>query len=163
MDKLNKLSLPATILIASIILGGFYYASEVNKQKSIKKQQQIKIEQERQDQLTEELKEQQDKEEAEQALNACIADAEQRYSDQWYGECKSRGELTSRCISLHETTFDEYAKKNNIPQDKRLEALLAFYKEKDECSCRLPTSIANNISDYRDGLKNECFKKYPQN
>ncbi len=31
-DKLNKLTLPATILIASIILGGFYFASQVNKQ-----------------------------------------------------------------------------------------------------------------------------------
>ena len=39
MDKINKLTLPATILIASIILAGFYYASEVNKQKSIEKQQ----------------------------------------------------------------------------------------------------------------------------
>lgn len=33
MDK-NKLVLPITILLASIILGGFYYASEINKQKS---------------------------------------------------------------------------------------------------------------------------------
>ncbi len=45
IDKINKLSLPTTILIASIILGGFYYASQVNKQRSIEEQQQIKIEQ----------------------------------------------------------------------------------------------------------------------
>lgn len=38
MEKLNKLSLPATILIASVILGGFYYASEVNKQRLIEAQ-----------------------------------------------------------------------------------------------------------------------------
>ena len=43
MDKLNKLSLPATIIIASLILGGFYFASQVNKQKSIERQQGIKI------------------------------------------------------------------------------------------------------------------------
>ncbi len=49
MEKLNKLSLPAVILIASIVLGGFYYASQLNKQQSIEKQQQIKIEQERQE------------------------------------------------------------------------------------------------------------------
>ena len=36
MEKLNKLSLPATILIASIILGGFYYMSQANKQRGIK-------------------------------------------------------------------------------------------------------------------------------
>ena len=39
--------MPATILIASVILGGFYYASEVNKQKSIERQQEIKLEEER--------------------------------------------------------------------------------------------------------------------
>lgn len=46
MDKINKLSLPATILIGSIILGGFYYASEANKQSSIERQQQVKAVQE---------------------------------------------------------------------------------------------------------------------
>ncbi len=39
MDKINKLTLPTTILIASVILGGFYYASQVSEQKSIEKQQ----------------------------------------------------------------------------------------------------------------------------
>ena len=43
MDK-SKLVLPITILLASIILGGFYYASQVNKQKSIERQQAVKIE-----------------------------------------------------------------------------------------------------------------------
>ena len=38
--KLNNLSLPAVILIASIILGGFFYATQVNKQSSIERQQQ---------------------------------------------------------------------------------------------------------------------------
>jgi hypothetical protein len=42
MDK-NKLILPVSILLGCIILGGFYYVSEVNKQKSIEKQQQIEL------------------------------------------------------------------------------------------------------------------------
>lgn len=42
MDKINKLILPITILIASIILGGFFYASQINKQKSIERQQILK-------------------------------------------------------------------------------------------------------------------------
>jgi hypothetical protein len=40
MDK-TKFILPITILLGCIILGGFYYASETNKQQSIEKQQQI--------------------------------------------------------------------------------------------------------------------------
>ncbi len=43
MEKLNKLSLPAVILIASIILGIFIFASQVIKQRSIEKQQQIEL------------------------------------------------------------------------------------------------------------------------
>ena len=38
-----KLNLPVAILLASIIFGGFYYATQVNKQKSIEKQQELKI------------------------------------------------------------------------------------------------------------------------
>lgn len=38
-----KLTLPVTILLGCIILGGFFYASQVNKQKSIERQQQIEL------------------------------------------------------------------------------------------------------------------------
>ena len=47
-DKINKLTLPATIIIASLILGGFFYASQVNKQQSIERQQEIKLQEDRQ-------------------------------------------------------------------------------------------------------------------
>lgn len=43
MEKINKLSLPVTIVIGAFILGGFYYASQVSKQNSIEKQQQIEL------------------------------------------------------------------------------------------------------------------------
>lgn len=42
MDK-NKLILSISILVASIILGGFFYASQVNKQQSIERQQEIEL------------------------------------------------------------------------------------------------------------------------
>lgn len=54
--NINKLSLPVTILIASIILGGFYYASQAYKQKSIERQQENAIEQKKQEQLVEQEK-----------------------------------------------------------------------------------------------------------
>jgi hypothetical protein len=46
MDKLSKLSLPTTIILASLILGGSFYATQVNKQTSIEKQQQIELQDE---------------------------------------------------------------------------------------------------------------------
>lgn len=60
MDKINKLSLPAVIIIASIILGGFYYASQVSKQKSIERQQEVKLQE---DKRVERTKAEQDKKE----------------------------------------------------------------------------------------------------
>lgn len=42
MDK-HKLVLPISILLGCIILGGFFYASQVNKQQSIERQQQIEL------------------------------------------------------------------------------------------------------------------------
>lgn len=42
--KLNQLSLPATILVGCVILGGFYYATQTSKQNSIERQQQSELE-----------------------------------------------------------------------------------------------------------------------
>lgn len=44
-----KITLPITIIISSIILGVFYYTSQISKQKSIERQQRIKIEQKQKD------------------------------------------------------------------------------------------------------------------
>ena len=180
-DKLNKLTLPATIIIASLILGGFYFGSQVNKQRSIERQQQIKIETEKQDQLAEELKEQQVKEEAEQALNTCIANAERNYSDRWHKECKAQGKLTNKCIDIKELSYDEYLKKYgltseeyvkqrsltpadpNDPASVRLSATLDYiFKRPDECSCRLLVSTADRFNESLEKDKAECFKRYPQ-
>lgn len=68
MDEINKLSLPAVILIASIILGSFYYASELNKQKSIERQQDIKIVEEKRMEETKQLN-----------LTWCLAGANTEY------------------------------------------------------------------------------------
>lgn len=151
MEKFNKLSLPAVILIASIVLGGIFFASQVTKQRSIERQQQTK-----------ELKEQEAKQQAEQALNTCLADADTSYSNQWYRECKSQGKLTNRCISLHDMTFDEYAKEKNIPDGLSFAAFKDFLKEKDDCSCRLPLDNADRINKILQNDKDECFKRYSQ-
>lgn len=45
IDK-NKLGLSVAIVLGCLILGGFFYAIQINKQKSIEKQEQIKLIQE---------------------------------------------------------------------------------------------------------------------
>ena len=52
MEKINKLTMPTTVLLASIILGGFYYASQISKQNSIERQQRLEMnEKEKKDSL----------------------------------------------------------------------------------------------------------------
>ena len=46
--KISKFTLPLTILVASVILGGFIYATQVIKQKSIEKQQGITLQENQQ-------------------------------------------------------------------------------------------------------------------
>lgn len=176
MEKFNKLSLPAVILIASVILGGFIFTTQVIKQQSIERQQEIKIQEERKDQLKKGLKEQQAKEEAEQALNTCIDTAESNYSNRWHRECKAQGKLTSRCIDIQELSFDDYLKKYNLSIDEykaqrnitddltKIGAILDYLERRDdECSCRL--SISSYVDRFNESLekdKTECFKRYPQ-
>ena len=79
MDK-HKLILPISILLGCIILGGFYYTSQVNKQQSIERQQQIKL---LEDRRVEEAKSAlQDK------LNSCLAAADS-YNDARYQDWKN--------------------------------------------------------------------------
>ena len=59
MDK-HKLIFPISILLGCIILGGFFYVSQVSKQKSIEKQQQIELQAK---QIELEIKTEQDKKE----------------------------------------------------------------------------------------------------
>ena len=126
MDKLNKLSVPATIIIGCLILGGFYYLSEANKQKSIERQQQMKIENERQQRLAKELKEEQSKE----TLDNCIASAKKRYLD-----AEQRGRIHN----------DEYCKGKPLSEAKScsiviMEALAILQEQErqdiDDCSKR---------------------------
>lgn len=182
MEKFNKLSLPAVILIASIVLGGLFYASQVSKQRSIEKQQQIKIEQEKQDQLAKDIKEQQAKEEAEQALNTCIDTAGSNYYDSWHKECKAQGKLTSKCIDIKELSFDDYLKKYGLTTEEYVKqrnltpsdpdnsisvflSAIRDYRTResgDECSCRLLVSTADRVNESLEQDKAECFKRYPQ-
>jgi len=151
MKKLNKLSLPTTILIAGIILGGLYYASQVSKQKSIEKQQQVKIEQE-----------QEAKEEAEQALNLCLDWVVLEHMDRWNRECNRLNKLTGRCKSLYEMTDMEYKAELNNTSLTSEQIHVLFLAEKTECSCPLPAYLADDINDDKDTSRAECFKRYPQ-
>jgi hypothetical protein len=47
MKPINNLSLPASILLAGIVIGGFYFTSQISKQRSIEKQQMTELAEQR--------------------------------------------------------------------------------------------------------------------
>lgn len=67
----NKIIIPISILLASIILGGFFYASQVNKQNSIERQQEMKIAEDRR--IEEANREQEKKEYIAKRKNECYS------------------------------------------------------------------------------------------
>jgi threonyl-tRNA synthetase len=76
MNKINKLSPSATILVGCVILGGFYYATQITKQNSIERQQQIELDTKRQKEASEKL----DK-------MFCVSEAEERATEQYKEIC----------------------------------------------------------------------------
>lgn len=158
MEKLNKLSLPAVILVASVILGGFYFASQIAKQMSIEKQQQITIEQEKQEQLVKELNEQQAKEEAERKarlntllLDACFEDARANYEANWANSCKIEAQEIS-------TGYQ-----NCINSGSSASICKSIWGTADaSADCSLPTATAQRWDETHQKARDECFKKYPQ-
>ena len=99
MEKINKLSLPATIIIACVILGGFYYASQVNKQKSIEKQQQIELQAKTDAEQKAKAEADVQKQLNATFLDACLSDADDNYNANWDANCKTSGinKKTSGC------------------------------------------------------------------
>ena len=87
MEKFNKLMIPVTILLACIILGGFYYATEASKQASIERQAQAELQQKQDEQQA--LVDQNNKVAAEKAM--CVSEAQQNAEDLNTSSC-ARGD-----------------------------------------------------------------------
>lgn len=148
-NNLLVVAISASLLIVSSSLG-YYYVFYIPKKDAQKIEQQN-------------LENQQQKEEGDsrqRSLSLCLSQADQNYHDNWNSECKSQGKLSDSCIKLLDMTFDEYADKNDIPSDKRLDAIDEFYNKRDECSCRLSFTHSDRIDGWKEKEKDECYKKF---
>lgn len=76
----RKLALPITIILGCLVLGGFYYATQVNKRESIERQQQLELDAKSEQ---EKIKAEQDKKEyLADRKNDCL-DIYKTESDKW--------------------------------------------------------------------------------
>ena len=149
MDK-NKLILPITILLASIILGGFYYASQLSKQQSIEKQQQIEIEQEKQEQIARDFEEQKEEDQAE---------AQAQLNSQLLKNCLNEADnsLESSFIALCKDDIRVSGGNNETCLNGTLDIKISFMT-----ASNLYNPLFKRILEKREKDKANCFKEYPQ-
>ena len=100
MDK-HKLILPISILLGCIILGGFFYASQINKQRLVERQLEIKLQEDRQ---VEEAK-QTEVVMKKQALENCLKNADDNYQANFESYCISEGR-GANCQSIKRYNAD---------------------------------------------------------
>ena len=93
----EKITLPIAILLSAIILAGGFYAVQYNKQQSIERQQQIKIEQEK-------VKEKQ--------LNECLQIINVNPCGEFFGDIAERYNLCNpkeKMKELKDECFKKYS------------------------------------------------------
>ena len=172
---MKKIILPISILLASVILGGFYYATQANKQESIERQQEMKIEAEK-EQKEEELeikekeiglkKEKMDKEETKKRENElkkeeCIKKAKDHASSTWTLRCRN-----NKILSNNKELLKDIEKAENNPDDTYYKELLAKIKKEEITKydkCALPKSLNEDIiEDNRKDIE-QCNELYGKN
>lgn len=111
MDK-NKLILPITILLGCIILGGAFYAVQINKQKSIEKQQTLKMEEDRR--IAE------SKAEEDRRIAAVRAELDEKEFD---------AKRKSDCLAIYKTENDKWTNVRGWRYDESTDGCYIRYKD----------------------------------
>ena len=118
-----------------------------------------------------EKKANQDKVDQKMFLSRCLSDAHALYRERWDNECEYLGEITDECkdvinldlsgyLEKHNLTLDEYAELRGVELDE-LGLFFNYSDWKRNCSCRLSQTTADNFNEYKGGLEDRCYKKYP--
>lgn len=176
---MKKLIYPITAIICCVVLGASFMFVQINKQNSIERQQQLQIEREEKAEqaqiereekakeakkIEEQLKleaEETKKKEARQALDNCLANEHNIYSEAWSDKCEELGKLSNECINLRKMTVDEYIDTNLKDDKTKIDLIFEYYDKKKECSCSLFEYQYKVIEERYEKGKDECFKKNP--
>ncbi len=118
MEK-SKLILPISIIIASIILGGVFYATQINKQESIERQQRVELDAKA---LQDETKQEQDHKEYVASRKTACFDIYNKEKDNWNNITGNEYvERTDTCYVIYKSQQGEWDGKicdDYLPGDK---------------------------------------------
>ncbi|HBA36527.1 TPA: hypothetical protein DCZ15_01480 [Candidatus Falkowbacteria bacterium] len=134
MDK-KKLILPISIIFACVIIGGFIYASQVNKQASMERQQLVKIETDKEI----------EKSKLEMEKRKYIAD---RKND---------------CLNIYEAETKKWGNVNTWRYDEASDKCFIVYKEDkikswSECDELYPLNSTNSLDSLSDETMNDIMR-----
>lgn len=150
MSKVNSYAIPVSIIVAAFVVGGFYYLSEIRKQRHIDEVRQS------------------ESEKAAFLLSNCTGRVKEAFIEKWYDACSSLSLLPKECLNIRVMPLKEYAKLNNVYPDspdtqlKWADYVIEVLAKREKCSCRLPTSIADRLNGLEKEAREECYRKYPQ-
>lgn len=110
LRSINKLSLPATILIASIIFSVSYYASQATKQNSIERQQRLELQAK---------KDQEDEVKLQQAYDSlyksqCVSEAEQSAQDLYKANCTYDCKEGQFYVANYDSAYDRCLQRKGL-------------------------------------------------
>ncbi|MEK7124722.1 MAG: hypothetical protein AAB877_03545 [Patescibacteria group bacterium] len=167
-----KLSFATSVILIGVSIFYYFVIFIPEKEEIRVKQEQLKIEQAKQEEVDKQTKEEQAKLESKEALDSCISSAKSHYTELWNNECEYLGEISTTCKEILDLSYQEYLEKYKLTADdyKKQRGITAeffgditdYYQRRDDCSCRLPTAKADRVDDTLQKDKEECFKKYPQ-
>jgi phage-related tail fiber protein len=122
------------IIIAILLLAySVYYALVVRPDKQATEQQQLKTENQN-------------------LLQTCLALADLNYSSNWATACQTNAQRVK----------DGY--QNCVNQDLGAANCRSVWGTPDDsANCSLPTTTAQNVNNYHDQDKADCYKQYPTN
>lgn len=156
MDK-QKLILPFSILAGCIILGGFFYANQMNKQQSIERQQEIVIRENRR--IEEEKGREAEIEKAAKEINLdeCLSRARADYHYNWGDACRKNAirmkESLNDCIQEYRAI--------GVSTEEWIQAHChGLYKVNDSPDCSLPSGQADSLNEGLKESKQECYTRY---
>jgi hypothetical protein len=96
-------------------------------------------------------------------LDNCLSAAQTSYIKQWNVECDTLRLLNKKCKELIKKSYQEYLSDEGRAGEDSYEGTDdKYYEDLDDCACKLPGNRAKDAEEYRQELKNDCFKKYPQ-
>ncbi len=93
-------------------------------------------------------------------LDACLADAQRVYDTNWLSSCRTQGKLSSYCLNITDPDGGYEAYLKVAATTTSIENLSNYSAAKVECSCTLPNVTATRWDDTLRSDEDRCYERF---